>query len=292
MPRYLLGFPLAVLLTIGAVSTRASGAPPEISYSYSTLEVPGSVATEAYDINDSGDIVGLSSTGEIGNAGRPHAFLYVNGTFTTIDIPGGIDSLAYGINNRDEIVGDYTKPPEGYPAHSFLWSNGTFTLFDVPGSSGTHANGINDAGQIVGAYADNLETHGFVWSDDTFTTIDVPGANGTFANGINNRGQIVGGFFDIHGAVHGFLLDNGIFTTFDVPGNLRRINDRGQMVGDYGNASLLLSNGTLQPIDPPGTNSSSAGGVNNRGQVVGFYRTPSEPLFRGFVATPATPRAR
>ena len=51
------------------------------------------------------------------------------------------------------------------------------------------------------------------------TTIDVPGAvTGTETNGINDRGQIVGDFSDASGNFHGYLLSAGSFTTFDFPG--------------------------------------------------------------------------
>jgi probable HAF family extracellular repeat protein len=52
----------------------------------------------------------------------------------------------------------------------------------------------------------------------TFTQIEVPGATFTIAFGINDRGQIVGDFGDAGGAEHGFLLSEGVFTQIDFPG--------------------------------------------------------------------------
>ncbi len=76
----------------------------------------------------------------------------------------------------------------------------------------------------------------------TFTTIDVPFPNAfeTTATAINDRGQIVGGyeFRTSPGNVHGFLYDRGMFTTFDVPGfgnaAPQGINNQGQISGFFG----------------------------------------------------------
>ncbi|MGH9213709.1 MAG: hypothetical protein ACRD2C_23990 [Acidimicrobiales bacterium] len=77
----------------------------------------------------------------------------------------------------------------------------------------------------------------------------------TLPLGINNRGHIVGSTFDaLEGATaeaHGFLLRDGAdgrFTPIDIPGaiigtNATGINDRGQIVGRYGNPDAT----TAQP---------------------------------------------
>jgi uncharacterized membrane protein len=73
----------------------------------------------------------------------------------------------------------------------------------------------------------------------TFTTIDVdiPGAVGTQVQGINNRGQMTGAYHDAEANVRGFLMDKGVFTTVLPPdaftGTASDINDRGQIVGFF-----------------------------------------------------------
>ena len=87
----------------------------------------------------------------------------------------------------------------------------------------------------------------------TFTQIDVPGATQTTPFGINDRGKIVGFFIDSTG-VHGFLRDtSGSFTTIDVPG---------------------LPNGCT--TEPGQINSAvtEARGINNAGEIVGFFGCP------------------
>ena len=51
-----------------------------------------------------------------------------------------------------------------------------------------------------------------------FTKFDIPGAITTAPYEINNRGQIVGNYGDAAGAEHGFVLRRGVVTTIDHPG--------------------------------------------------------------------------
>ncbi|HLJ96691.1 MAG TPA: PEP-CTERM sorting domain-containing protein [Gemmataceae bacterium] len=66
-----------------------------------------------------------------------------------------------------------------------------------------------------------------------------------------------------------------IFTTIDVPGSAQTvatgINDAGQIVGYYNNHGFLLSNGVYTTLDAPGSVGTQAMGINNAGQVVGCY---------------------
>ncbi len=160
-------------------------------------------------------------------------------TFTTIDVPGAVATLAQGINDHGQIVGEYLDGITG-PGHGPLL-DGTFTTIDVPGASFTVARGINNRGQIVGS----ADGHGFLLDRGTLTSIDVPGATSTDASGINDHGEIVGTYLNSSGG-HNFLLDHGTFTTIDVPGAFllgccfRGINNRGQIVGYYDPHGFLL----------------------------------------------------
>src|SRR6266540_4169157 len=155
----------------------------------------------------------------------------------------------------------------------------TFTAIDVPGATVTVVSGINDRGEVVGWYRTGSSgdpdsaDHGFLLAHGHFTTIDVPGSRGTVAEGINNRGEIVGYYFDQAAAQRGFLLLRGVFTTIECGAftEPRGINDRGDIVGRLENHGFLFSKGKCTTIDFPGASFSSAFGVNNAGQVVGFY---------------------
>jgi uncharacterized membrane protein len=81
--------------------------------------------------------------------------------------------------------------------------------------------------------------------------VPFPGARYTEALGINNSTTIVGGYFD--GSVtHGFVLKQDRYTTFDVP--------------------------------VPGNVTTAPNGINDGGDIVGFYQTPFAPvLTHGFI---------
>ena len=75
---------------------------------FTTIDVPGAVATLAQGINDHGQIVGEYLDGITGPGHGP----LLDGTFTTIDVPGASFTVARGINNRGQIVGYYD--PHGF----------------------------------------------------------------------------------------------------------------------------------------------------------------------------------
>jgi probable HAF family extracellular repeat protein len=156
----------------------------------------------------------------------------------------------------------------------------TITPFDVPGSTSTNALGINNSGQIVGYYTDSAGAqHGFLDTNGAFTTLPfVP-------TGINNVGQIVG----LSG--NNLILDtNDTITNIALtalPGfiglpsivseNVPKINDLGQIVGNYsdyyyGIRGFIYTNGTftLLPGANPNNNEETitAYGINNAGQTL------------------------
>ncbi|MEP6961975.1 MAG: PxKF domain-containing protein [Acidobacteriota bacterium] len=165
-------------------------------------------------------------------------------TFTNFDFPGAVQTIPLGINDPGQIVGGYYNPSSG-TAHGFLLSGGTFTTIDYPGASGTQPNGINNAGQVVGFYCAGSCHYGFTFpfllSGGVFYALpeapgSMPGTTKPWA--INTSGQIVGLYTDpCFCKQHGFLLSGGVFTTIDDPGyfgsSAYGINDAGQIVG-YG----------------------------------------------------------
>lgn len=71
---------------------------------YTTLDVPGSLYTEAYGISGN-NIVGYYE----GGSGGFNGFLDDGNTYATLDVPGAVESWAFGISGN-EIVGAYTTP--------------------------------------------------------------------------------------------------------------------------------------------------------------------------------------
>ena len=69
---------------------------------FTSFMVPGSNATNAWDVNPDGAIVGVYSVGT-----TIRGFLKTGETYTTIHYPGSTVTRAFGINARGDIVGNY-----------------------------------------------------------------------------------------------------------------------------------------------------------------------------------------
>ncbi|HEV1995000.1 MAG TPA: hypothetical protein VGR03_11770 [Candidatus Acidoferrum sp.] len=83
---------------------------------FNSFDVPGSNATQGWDINPQGDIVGDFRD----TAGHFHGFLRTDDGYTTIDFPAAAQTVARGINRRGDIVGRYTDT--NGKLHGFLRS--------------------------------------------------------------------------------------------------------------------------------------------------------------------------
>jgi probable HAF family extracellular repeat protein len=162
---------IATLLLFGMLLGGGKAAIAD-SFSFTTVDFPGPVATFASGINDNGQIVGWIREGIHDPA---LGYLDTAGSFTSISVPGSaFGTFAYGINDSGQIVGNYGDSTGRN--HGFLYNAGSFTTLNYPGAVDTNAYGINDSGQIVGEYDDgNAPVHGFLYdTDGSFTTIDVP----------------------------------------------------------------------------------------------------------------------
>ncbi len=230
---------VTAVLTLLVLAGAASGLAQDMTGTFVPIVVPGATFTAARAITADGRIVGFFN-----DATGQHGFLLADGYFTTIDVPvsGARSTNVFGINARGDIVGSWVDG--GGVQHGFHWpAHGPFTVINGPGAIRTLARGINAAGDIVGYYDTADKRHGFLLRrDGVFSTIDLNGTqgpppNGTFTQWINARGDLVGSFFD--GSVHGFLMTDDQVTQLDVPfpgainTNAPGLNDRGDIVGFY-----------------------------------------------------------
>ncbi len=282
-----------LVLCFSLAVTLALTAPQLHAQTYTTVDVPGAIETDANDINTKGTIVGFYTD----SAGIMHGWAQVNGTIKKLNYPKAADTLAYGINDSNQIVGWYIDTA-GID-HGFSFKSGKYTTIDPPGTTLTNAWGVNSAGEIVGAYVgtDGIY-HGFTLSGTTYTTFNAPnGAILTEFTGINNLGQMTGIYDDSAGVEHGFTLNNGKFTSVTFPGTgiavtaTDRINDTGEIVGLYGTSTTgpfsgySRTAGKYATIMYPSSTETRCRGLNNAGTVVGRY-TDSAGVIHGMMFVP------
>jgi probable HAF family extracellular repeat protein len=180
----------------------------------------------ALDVNDSGTIVGFSSTAS--SEGRAHAFVYANGVMVDIDPSGNLsESYAMGVNSKGEVVGQFLAPDQG-STRAFVYRDGGFHDIGADRSPETVAFSINDRSEIVGTTLvpklefcpDNAPgehaiciryiSHAFLYADGRFANLNAlisprSGWELQWAFDVNNRGEIVG--YGLHGEVmRAFLL--------------------------------------------------------------------------------------
>jgi probable HAF family extracellular repeat protein len=175
-------------------------------------------ASEAYAINNSGTVVGISnvipegflpftlSAGNRTDSMYTHAFMWRNGNSRNLGSPFGYrSSYATAISEANEVAGYAVRSTEDRYTRAFLWKNGKMQLLDVPLEQASRANGINSRGQIVG-YAGSFyeqaspfafKTRAVLWENGGVLDLNnmIPQDSGwllTEAYGINDAGQIVG----------------------------------------------------------------------------------------------------
>lgn len=271
----------------------AASANHAVTYSYQTLDYPGSSLTIFWGINDFGELAGQYAV----NGGTSHAMAYRHGRFEALDpaLMGTYFSAAGGPNDLGQPFGGYTDAAGAQ--HGFVISGKHVATVDFPGHLNANVDGLNDFGAIAGVYWDadgvfhGILRRGFGWD----TPIDVAGARDTYPLGINDSGEIVG-YWDVDpAATHGFYRSaNGKISNVDVPGAAATvafgITDHGQIAGYYTEASgaihgFVESQGKFQTLDLPGAAATIVTAINNFGVVAGEYFDNTGKR-HGFIATP------
>ena len=174
-----------------------------------------------------------------------------NGAAATSFFLTGINDKAYSIENDGALWDLSTTPFTASSGYNFTGTTGC--LFSL-------GTGINNIGQVTGYRIVNNMPVGFICSPDgtlvTFTGSLI--ASSTYTGGINNAGQVVGYYSDPNTTpvVHGFLYSNGAITKLDYPNS----------------------------ASPTGTYTTTATrptGINNSGEIVGYYTAEVTPVGGG-----------
>jgi hypothetical protein len=126
----------------------------------SVINIPGSIDSEAYAINNTNEIAGTYESQD----SHSHGFLLnADGSLTApIDYPGASGTRVFGLSDKGVIAGFYYN--SDFIPHAFLLKPpGAFVSYDYPGATWTEFNGINANGQISGRYAGSDSIfHGFI----------------------------------------------------------------------------------------------------------------------------------
>jgi hypothetical protein len=217
----------------------------------------------------------------------PAAHAAYNLTFVTDPTGTGVINLL-GINESGTIAGfDNGVTNQGFT----LTLPNSFTSVNFPGAASSQVTGINASGDLSGLYVDTTgNTHGFTDIGGTFKTVDNP-LSTVFnqALGINNSDETVGYYAPTAAGTPGdvaYSQEGGAFTDINhlLPTNFNSqavgINSDStpEIVGFYQpDAGLTTSfgfldvGGVITTIDPFGSTFTQALGVNDLGEIVGFY---------------------
>jgi hypothetical protein len=309
---------LAALLTTALAAAWPSST-ARAGYTFTNFDGPGDHAngTTINGISNNGNVVGFSTDANGVNHnffGNPLTTPPAN--FTLLNLNGATAGSANGINLTNQVVGTDGNN------NAFLINNGV--LSNLPLVNGTTtaqvAFGINDAGTIVGQFTDSNTgtTPGFVFAGNKYTVLNpVSPTNGVLvvnAQSVNNNGLVVGFYstattpvIDANTPQHGFIYDinKGTFTFPKDPNQpnffttqILGVNDNNLAVGYWqdtaGNQHGFLydiAKATYTFIDDPqaapfdGKSITQITGVNNSGEITGFY-IDSNGAMHGFVAVP------
>ena len=269
--------------------------------SFTTLDGPQGSPTTFNGLSNSGLVAGLTS-----NAGVNNNFLRsADGDITSLDLGDPAAGMVNGVNASGTAVGVANDS-------AFVLMGGQLTALTPPTSTASIAFGINDSGVIVGQYTAGSKTPGFVDKGGSFTTVTpTPAATVTNVQGVNSAGLATGFYSEDGTHQHGFLYDisSQKVTLLPDPATARiqadglvltqflGLNDKNEAVGYYqtSNGSQFgflfnLATQTYTFLDEPqavpvnGVQITQITGVNNAGEITGFYIDASG-VQHGFTAT-------
>jgi len=209
--------------------------PSALAQSYTVTDLgtlPGTTRCAAYDVNDSGQVVGFCYN-------PTQSFLWFQGELVALPTLGGTTTIAFGVNTAGDVVGGSQTRGDS-EVRAVIWTPDELVDLGVlPGGSGSIGLTINDDMKVAGV-ADTIkgDEHAFLWQPehgmiDLGTLGDAPGHS--HASGINNSDQMVGQSITLDGTVHGFLWEQGEMLDLGTLGGDRsvanHINDAGHIVG-------------------------------------------------------------
>jgi probable HAF family extracellular repeat protein len=275
------GRPFIASVAILVVAARVSSA--SVPGTITHLGTLGGTATQSFDINASGQVVGQGYS----PANQwIHAFRATAGTITDLGTLGGGHSYSYGINAHGHVVGQSYLTGSAV-AHAFRSNpDGTLTDLGTLGGSNSTGRAINDSGVVTG-YSDlagNFSGRAFRFSNGVMTDLGTLGGTESYGLDINSSGQVAG-YSSINASTrHAFRTVGAAMIDLGTLGGRNSyadaINDSGQVAGYSdmpGNTATHAfrteTAGTMFDLGTLGGTAGSALGINSSGHVVGRSTT-------------------
>jgi hypothetical protein len=301
----------AVAAGLTAAAVPAVARSHATSYIFKKLNNNGDPTfNQLFGINNRGRIVGYFGSGVHGHPNRGYQIAppYSQARYKAENFPRSAQTEVTGLNDAGVTVGLYSMTNK---ANAFLnafagfyLKNGKYHKVVFPTSDNSSPRfdellGLNNAGMAVGDYRDSLGSlHGFRYNIFThkFARIHVGGAANVTVTAINGGGSVVGFFANASGKVISFMRhSSGQVATFskaraDLTEALG-VSKSGEVVGAYtiGNRTFgytwQAGRGFRTVNDPGGVGSTIINGVNNSGELVGFY-TDAHGNTDGMLAIP------
>jgi probable HAF family extracellular repeat protein len=304
---------VAVLLS-GAVRARAE-------YIITNLGTLGGAPSNATAVNASGQVVGQGPSGNTLNSGGTTTTLPSsnNAPVVSINNPGQIvgenvatgDGLLYSggklsalplqaavaINGAGQVAGAVSN---GTDQRAVLYSGGNVTDFGTLGGGKLSALppqaavAINGAGQVAGAVSNGTDQRAALYSGGNVTDLGTLGGQSSFPTAINASGQVAGYTYSPNNPLNSaraFMYSDGKMIGLAGLGSYAYgINDAGRVVGQWNDNAFLFTNGNPINLNSQipansGWILSSATGINNQGQIIGYGKFGGQTS--AFMLTPA-----
>lgn len=275
-----------------------SGAPSllhgtSIQYQVTDLGTLGGSLSQAYGVNNAGQVTGYSYTT---NDEAQRAFLYSNGVMSDLGTLGGTYSQGYGINLAGQVTG-YSAVAGDSALHAFIYQNGTMTDLGTLGGTSSKGYALNAVGQSTGQADDSSNNgHAYLYSNGSMTDLGTLGGSFSYGSSINQNGQIAG-TSNLTGdlTAHAFIYQNGVMTSLGTLGGDRSegngINESGQVTGISSTANgnshaFIYSNGSMTDLGTLGGSYSAGFSINKSGQVTGYsHILPNDATTHPFIYT-------
>ena len=285
-------------------------------YSFETLNNQNDVTfNQLLGINDHGLIAGYFGSGQAGHPNKGYLLSapYGQGSYHNENWPQSVQTQVTGLNDHGVTVGFWstmnnTGATPVNDNRAFVSFHGYFLDADFPTDMPASPPvdqllGVNDNDIAVGFYTDaNGNNHAYSYNirHNSYTELTPSGISGPTAAGINNRGDIAGFGTDANGDTAGYLLKrDGNVITLSVPGSSsttalgdqrsgrgrRLLPGRHRLQRRHARLHLEPALGLPTVDDPNGVGTTTINGVNDKGQLVGFY-TDSNGNTDGLLASP------